>query len=219
MKFGTTAFAAMMAWTCPLSMQLNAEPGPIERWLMDEPVSLWDRGMDAMEESTRIAYQAISEKHDLDAATNSPRLSYDWDRNEIEIEMVLVRKEGWAFPLMTHGACNKVRADAIIWIVGYGTAVELGISRSSYDTIVKDHAPLQIASWFSHRGFSRTSRDMELEEKLAEIIFVEVTMRKPYTRATEIFGQGDGISCRDRITSLEAPSRPLQFEIETLDSP
>ena len=55
-----------------------------------------------------------------------------------------------------------------------------------------------IGWWFRHKGFERKSRDEELEEKLARIIFVAVRLKN----------NDGGITCRDRITAFDAPSKP-----------
>ena len=51
-----------IAWACVLAGVLNvlampsiAEPGPIGRWLMGEPLSLWDKGMFEANEAARRA--------------------------------------------------------------------------------------------------------------------------------------------------------------------
>ena len=60
-------------------------------------------------------------------------------------------------------------------------------------------AHIVIGGWFSHNGFQRTNRDEELEEKLARIIYVKVTLRNA----------DGGIECRERIMTFDAPSKPL----------
>ena len=57
-----------------------------------------------------------------------------------------------------------------------------------------------ISSWFSHEGWQKQIRDKEIGLKMARIIFVKVVLS----------GQKGDISCRDRITAFEAPSKPLE---------
>ena len=184
MRLGVAAVAASMAWTVPL----NAEPGPIGRWLMNEPVTLWDRGMDAMQEEARGLYDLDSDwlptgMHILGAA-----VAFNWDDNEINIF-------AW-FPstppdYINHGMCNDVRQRVISRITGFPKGIT-GIKDFDISDVIHN--------WFSHAGYRSGDRDDELGKKMSRIIFVEVDMN-PTT--------GDGISCRDRITSLDAPSKPL----------
>ena len=57
----------------------------------------------------------------------------------------------------------------------------------------------EVGRWFSHSGYREGDRDEDLGEKLARIVFVKVLMHRE---------AGPGIQCRNRITSLDAPSKP-----------
>ncbi len=65
---------------------LRAEPGPVGKWLMNEPASLWDVGMYRLEEYVHGWKGA----HPL--ASYISRIRYDWDQNRIIID-IFVRKE------------------------------------------------------------------------------------------------------------------------------
>ena len=57
-KATTIAIVGLLAGG--LAKQPLAEPGPIGRWLMDQPVSLWDQGLSRMHERVNEATTGIS---------------------------------------------------------------------------------------------------------------------------------------------------------------
>ena len=59
----------------------------------------------------------------------------------------------------------------------------------------------RIDGWFSHYGFVLKNRDEELAEKMSRIIFVKVGL----LNKDEYKGE---FSCRDRIMTFDAPSKP-----------
>ena len=81
-----------------LAMPVRAEPGPIGNWLMNEPVSLWDRGMDRASEAARIAADHIY----ADNVAVSAWSHYEWNDNEITLHMV-----AWDLKYeLGHSQCN-----------------------------------------------------------------------------------------------------------------
>ena len=64
--------------------------------------------------------------------------------------------------------------------------------------------PITIDRWFSHLGFARADRDEGLAEKLARIIFVEV-----FLNSDDHIDDISRITCKERIMTFDAPSRPL----------
>ena len=74
-----------IAWACVLAGVLNVlampsitEPGPIGRWLMGEPLSLWDKGMFEANEAARRAATFVG-SHRGELAWGSA--SYNWNNN------------------------------------------------------------------------------------------------------------------------------------------
>ena len=116
-----------------------------------------------------------------------------WDNNEIEIEVALsvYRLCNGAAYLTT--TCNETRRSFLAALLGaYGMYSEKKAGELAHQAI---------GWWFaSQRLRAQESRDEKLEEKLARIVFVAVTA------ATSHDG---GITCRDRITTFHAPSKPL----------
>lgn len=202
-KFEKMALIAL-TWVFPFSTPLGAEPGPVGQWLMNEPVTLWDRGMDAINEAVG---QAVEDTlYETDSAV------YDWDNNEITIAInATVEKD-----FVSHDICNTLRRAAIGAIVGIGwdwdkrdrpkSEFSSGYGGEGQPPVsqwlVEQRIPQQVSDWFSHSGYFRSDRDRNLGEKVARIIFVQFNLSAQQ--------ENNGISCRDRITSLEAPSKPME---------
>ena len=93
---------------------------------------------------------------------------------------------------MTHEKCNELR---VLFLDGIGR-----YPRSFGNDQWRNGILSKIRQWFTHEGFQNKNRDENLEEKMSRIIFVQVQMTK---------GGGSGISCRDRILTLDALSKPL----------
>ena len=161
----------------------TAEPGPIGRWLMNEPLTLWDWGMFKASKEAEQAAEFIGERGEYRAFAWA---HYNWNHNEIEIGMGSLSYPGEA----SHENCNEVRRDFIRYFADFYSLENEDTARSSLHN--------NIASWFSHEGWERKVRDEELGKKMSRIIFAKVSLRSK-----------DGIvACRDRITVFNAPSKP-----------
>ena len=163
----------------------RAEPGPIGQWLMDEPLTLWDRGMIQANEAGERSAKSAAKDH---SSTIVGGARYDYDANEISLYAIVLGAGGD----ISHQQCNEVRkkfiADIAILVPNAGA--------SKLREILID----TISSWFSHEGFKRGTRDEKLGEKMAKIIFVAIYLA----------GEAGTISCRDRILTFEAPSMPSE---------
>lgn len=191
-------FAAVLLASVALADgDAKAAPGPIGQWLMDQPVTLWDRGMDAMDDEAKSLYDIDSDEW-LVGGTVKLFLAgahYHWDNNEIQIGTWFRGVEDEIF--IDHNWCNYVRHRVIERVLGIAT--RSGMDEAAAE-IWTDAATEIIADWFSHAGFQNTDRDKVLGAKMARIIFVQVGISADF---------GSGIQCRDRIMSLDAPSKPL----------
>ena len=165
-----------------LAMPSHAEPGPIGQWLMNDPLTLWDRGMMLAREEANTAGDRVAK----DAGASGYTLtSYNWDNNELDFNLNLRLFPGD----VSHENCNKMRRSFI-------SALTVPIKLD--EAAVRKLLPTQISAWFSHEGFQRKSRDEKLGEKMARIIFVRVNLS----------GKGGFITCRERIMTFDAPSMP-----------
>ena len=175
---------ALSAFSSPAT----TEPGPIGRWLMNTPVSLWDKGMFAAAEAAKRAAKAIeAEGH---GAYTSHSVRYDWNNNEIIFDFSVLRFSG----AIQHKNCNLMRRAFISVLTGGAHA---GGSSNKYSRFLIHRT---VGQWFSHYGYQSKDRDKRLAEKLSRIIFV----------GTVIVNKDAGIVCKDRITVLDAPSRPCE---------
>lgn len=168
----------------------KAEPGPIGKWLMREPLTLWDMGMMRIEDATEAAAATTFDNHSRDTF---PLASYSWEENEISISAWVV---GFTGPI-NHQTCNSFRRRFVRALIGYAPD-----TAKVDDTQLKTEIVGQIEWWFSHSGWQKTARDKKLGEKMSRIIYVEVDLWKKTAPS------GPRISCRDRVTSLDAPSKP-----------
>ena len=179
---------AILRYACVLSLlcgPVASEPGPIGRWLMNEPVSLWDRGIVAARETAERAAETIgSEGH------GAPPLSgarYEWDKNEIIIVFHIREFVG----VVTHENCNRMRRAFIGALTG-------GAHTSGSGGYSKELIHSAVGHWFSHEGYQSKGQDKKLAEKLTRIVFVETIVRNKQAR----------LVCKERIMSPDAPSKP-----------
>ncbi|MCY4595525.1 MAG: hypothetical protein OXC19_12115 [Bryobacterales bacterium] len=172
-----------VALLCCLMTPVRAEPGPVGKWLMTEPLTLWDHGMMNMERDAKQAAERIKTGGDQWAAW----ALYDWDNNEIEINLINLDFHG----AISHETCNETRRSFMTTLFKlYGTTDKKAVTEFMHT---------RVNWWFSHEGFTNKSRDAKLGEKLTRIIFVAVRLQN----------DDGGIMCRDRVTTLDAPSKPL----------
>lgn len=151
---------------------------------MTEPVTLWDKGMFAMNHVAQAAAEYVG-KHRGTFAGGS--VHYNWGDNELTLYFSI---SGFREKL-THEKCNELRR----YFIGY---IAHGAHTRSHGDTADTMIHVAIGEWFSHDGFKRDGRDEKLEEKLARIIFVRVNL---WTKKSRLM-------CRARITSPEAPSQP-----------
>ena len=93
-----------------LAMSARAEPDAVAQWLMNEPVTLWDRGMERAQRVAKDAGRVVVD--DLGVAWIYTR--YHWDNNEIDINLDV---DEFPSPL-THELCNQTRRSFMAEIAG-----------------------------------------------------------------------------------------------------
>ena len=92
----------------------------------------------------------------------------------------------------THEKCNELRR----YFIGHVAAGAHSMLDEEQSRARVQHT---IDEWFSHYGYRDKQPDEKLAEKLARIVFVRVNL----------WGKGGTVTCRDRILSSDAPSKPL----------
>lgn len=130
----------------------HAEPGPVEVWLMNQPVTLWDRGMDYMERHAKDLESTIN-KIDHVRVDYNPKVSY--------IEL-WVRADRIPF--------EKSRCARIIQKVRRHGNVREGGARYKSS-----------GSWYSagfkHFNYGKKTRPKSVQQKIDEIIQITVAMK------------------------------------------
>lgn len=207
------AVAIVLAWPA------QAEFNPVVRWLMNQPVSLWDRGMERMEKGvdraandlgglhSRGLIERLGIKYSGKSMVFYGSTDWNWENNEILISTGTV---GFPFAasrppkISDHKICNTVR-QYFLSILTFNTWPFSILSPPSTPSPKEFTAEVHdtIRHWFSHVGYKSNSRDKELEAKLARRFFVEATISGQIGRY-----RYRGITCRARITEWDAPSKP-----------
>ena len=156
----------------------KAEPGPLGNWLMSQPVTLWDRGMDRADDAARRAAKFVGRDFRLDKDRQpTAYATYHWANNEIVLRMLVIGADGNP----THKRCNAFWRKFLFHLPAGQPSLAAAVSH-----------------WFSHHGYRQQDRDDNLGEKLARIVFVEV----------QFYGTKEDIECRGRLLDAEAASKP-----------
>ena len=170
-----------------LAMPVRAEPGPIGRWLMNTPLTLWDWGMMRADQAAEKA-ALQTQRFVVGDGEWSSSAWYSWENNEIEIVVDVASLTAD----MSHEGCNEARRSFI--------GVLSGAWNLRDEQLARQRMSETIGRWFSHEGFQRENRDEDLAEKLTRIVFVKVRLWGDYAEV--------GIECRARSTTFYAPSMP-----------
>lgn len=150
----------VLALLVPLTVQ--ADPGRVPRWLMNEPMSQFDWGMQQMEEKLeqlKFAEKVFTAKYFFSDA------SYDWDADRIRLQVNFHGKGNEAECIY-----NIKRAKGAILNFTWDEAEQTKIARDV------------LTNFFSHRGgYDNKNKPADIGEQLANITILETT----------IFVQGD----------------------------
>lgn len=137
----------------------NADPTRIPRWLMNEPISMFDWGILQTE-------QRLSSLNMYSNFTNrfiSGSVSYDWDADRLRLEVSF-----WGSG--TESECIENLKIAKANFVGYSTKF------SNNNRTLTSAAPLTFAGLFGHPGFKNGAQPKDLGEQLANISTLEATI-------------------------------------------
>ena len=192
----------------------RAEFNPAVRWLMNQPVSLWDRGMERMEKGAKRAANDLRRLYDSElfgrlGAKNGGKLTsigsshLNWKGNEILIQIDI---PGFSFAALQsskpsgHKICNTVR-QFFLSILTFGQWHHRSRRPAPSPEKAAKQAHSTIAFWFSHVGYKSQSRDEGLEANLAQILFVEASV------GGDLGNRYRHITCKARITEWNAPTK------------
>ena len=185
---------AAAALAVMLAGSAEAEPGPIGQWLMNQPVTLWDRGMDrALSAAERAATAGARPARTF----REGHAYYDWNTNRITLQMNVIGEAGAG----THERCNELRR-AFLSALMFGIPTLLDGSAKSLSAAQKKYLTEKIDGWFSHYGYRKQDRDEQLGGKMARIVLVEVVVLDEFAKRT--------FECRAPIFETEAASKPFK---------
>ena len=87
-----TLLVATLAASAPMmASSAGAEPGPIGKWLMEQPLTVWDIGMTKAGDQAKRASDGMPTKSGMPAFAWA---KYDWDNNEIDIHLSIWNYRG-----------------------------------------------------------------------------------------------------------------------------
>lgn len=142
-----------------LASPLWAEPSPVVDYLMHEPVSMLDRGLEKIEEDL-YRNRGVLTKNDGDLFDPEPiiRVDYAWEENRIQIFLKLT--------LTGNIKKTSQRMTAIQQHVEFVTAyLRGGLTMRPYD------------AFFRHKGYRSKESPENLVDKLVEITDIHIMVR------------------------------------------
>ena len=155
-----------------------AEPGTSVKWLMDRPVSLFDLGVQRMNDDAARAADALVASHTAPAGPfTTGSAFYDWDTNEIRLQ--IISAIGDQKP--ADAQCKKLRGEFVSRLIMNFNAKNLKADTTRY-----------LGQSFSHQGYEEKGRDPQLEEKLSAI-----------THASALVIGSGSVECEGRLAEAE----------------
>ena len=162
-----------------------AEPSADVKWLMNDPVTIFDLGMKRADEALHEAVNDLIAAHDDILETSSSHFAsaqYAYGQNSIELTVGAVLAEGAKVPAAER--CQKLVNDLQDRLLVAESVADQRRQRLSQEPprATEAKATSLVARWFSHQGFERTNRPAGLDGKIAGLIQVNA----------EIFLHSDG---------------------------
>lgn len=184
----TAALTLMLVLPALFPSSSFAEPGPTVQWLMNAPVTLFDRGMDRLQTIAKeiSEYRPIMAKFPVKNPQIFSEAEYSFDDNEIVIRLSVYAAE-WS---PTINECKDIRgAVQFLILAGYSDAKNFNEGKA---------ANVFLGAIFSHNGWREKMRDNDLGSKLAQITFIEVDLNGK---------DSAGVNCIGRIAEKEPAFR------------
>jgi hypothetical protein len=165
-----------------ISSQAWAEQSPEVKWLMNDPVTIFDLGMKRADEALHEAVTDMIAAHeDILAGSSSHFASaqYAYGQNSIELTIGAVLPEDAIAP--TAEACQKLVNDLQDRLL-----IAESVADQRRDRLAKgpprtseEKARSLVARWFSHQGFERTNRPAGIDDKIASLIQINAKVFLP----------------------------------------
>jgi hypothetical protein len=162
-----------------ISSQAWAEQSAEVKWLMNDPVTIFDLGMKRADEALHKAVDDLIQGHDEILATASSRFAsaqYAYGQNSIELTVGAVVAEGAKTP--TAEGCQKLVNDLQDRLLIAESVTDQRRDRLAKGPprTVEEKAGSLVARWFSHQGFERTNRPAGIDDKIASLIQINAQL-------------------------------------------
>ena len=145
---------------------VRAEPGPVVQWLMGEPASLFDVGI---LELGRFVRSLNLKGMDVEG-TSTKSVSYDWEKNRIEIELFLLGYNNKNEYIDVKWDCkriiNKMRRSGLID----------DTTGDFYDSSLRDIENSAYSDYFRHHAYKSSNQPEKYLSRLDHIIELSVTL-------------------------------------------
>lgn len=159
-----------------------AEPSAEVKWLMNDPVTIFDLGMKRADEALHKAVDDLIAGHDEILETSSSRFAsaqYAYGQNSIELTVGAVLAAGAKAP--TAEGCQKLvndLQDRLLIAESVTDQRRDGLAKGPPRTS-EEKAGSLVARWFSHQGFERTNRPAGIDDKIASLIQINAQVFLP----------------------------------------
>jgi len=154
-----------------------AEPSADVKWLMNDPVTIFDLGMKRADEALREAVNDLMAAHDDILETSSSHFAsvqYVYGQKAIELTLGAFLGEGANLP--TAERCQKLVNDLQDRLLAAESVTDQRRQRLSQEPprTSEARAASLVARWFSHQGFERTDRPAGLDARIAGLMQLNV---------------------------------------------
>ncbi len=158
-----------------------AEPSADVKWLMDDPVTIFDLGMKRADETLHEAVNDMIAAHDdilVGSSSHFASARYAYGQNSIELTVGAFLAEGVKAP--TAERCQKLVNDLQDRLLIAEAVTDQRRQQLAQPPRTSEaRAASLVARWFSHQGFERTNRPAGLDNKIASLMQINAELFLP----------------------------------------
>jgi hypothetical protein len=188
-----------------ISSYARAERSVDVKWLMDDPVTIFDLGMKRADDALHEAVNDMIAAHDDILAGSSSHFAsarYAYGQNSIELTVGAFLSQGAVAP--TAERCQKLvndLQDRLLIAEAVTDQRRQQLAQEPPRTSEAKAASL-VARWFSHQGFERTDRPAGLDNRIASLMQINAEVFLPSESAPSVVCSmplaGDIVTVRTR---------------------
>ena len=156
-----------------------AEQSAEVKWLMNDPVTIFDLGMKRADEALHKAVDDLIAGHDdiLEASSSHfASAQYAYGQNSIELTIGAVLAEAAKAPSAER--CQRLVNDLQDRLLMAESIIDQRLPQGPPRTSEQKAGSL-VARWFSHQGFERTNRPAGIDDKIASLIQIKAQVFLP----------------------------------------